>query len=198
MALMGNMREGPLAAIHGCRYFNPENDPDLAAVDLTWGEIRGPDGFLDRLNGITAGARSAGQIFRLPTEEEWEYACRAGTASRWSFGDDLDGLDAHAWTKRNSGGVVHPVGRKAPNLWGLYDMHGNVGEQCFDAGDPFNLGIVGPQVVRGGSYQSGALQCRSTAKSLLFGVNGARDVGFRVVLSKPLLASREQGNGPGQ
>jgi len=97
--------------------------------------------------------------YRLPTEAEWEVACRAGSTARYPFGDDASQLGRHAWTKSNSEGKVRPVGQKEPNAWGLYDMLGNAWEWCIDgeriytpacAVDP--RGPVGDTaIVRGGS-----------------------------------------------
>ena len=93
-------------------------------------------------------SKKSSQNYRLPTEIEWEYACRAGTTTKWSFGDDEKELGKYAWYRDNSNGKAHIVGGKKPNPWGLFDMHGNVWEFCEDWYDE-DRDI---KVVRGGSW----------------------------------------------
>jgi sulfatase modifying factor 1 len=130
--------------------------------------------------------------YRLPTEAEWEYACRAGTESRWFWGDYASKADTFAWFNANSDGKPHPVGEKAPNPWGLFDMSGNVWEWCWDrwqghyllAGrrNPHGplLG-VGRRVLRGGSFVLQPRYLRSAARLWDLPEGRLALIGFRCV-----------------
>lgn len=96
----------------------------LPVEQVSWDDIQR---FIDKLNNQEPGSR-----YRLPTEAEWEYACRAGTSGAYSFGDDVDKASDYAWFDANSGSKTHPVGQKEPNPWGVHDMHGNVWEWVQD------------------------------------------------------------------
>jgi formylglycine-generating enzyme required for sulfatase activity len=134
------------------------------------------------------------KTLRLPTEAEWEYACRAGSKTRFFFGESDDALDEHAWHSGNSAGITHPVGQKKPNAWGLYDMAGNMWEWCQDfygdyasgaATDPAGPDSGTHRVLRGGAWHFKPIYCRSAVRSFSTSDNHTFDFGFRVAASVP-------------
>ena len=142
---------------------------------------------------------AAGRVYRLPTEAEWEYACRAGTTTAYSFGNQENDLVSYGWFKGNANGTTHPVGQGKPNAFGLYDLHGNVWEWCQDRYGTYPSGPAsdeaGPRsgsyrVRRGGSWINGTGRLRSAYRR-----NFAPDVcnfelGFRVALSVPVVGGK--------
>ncbi len=152
-------------------------------------------------------SQRTGKTVRLPTEAEWEYACRAGSTTKWCFGSDATGLGGYAWYARNSGGhrthaavkgrQTHAVGRKKPNAWGLHDMHGNVWEWVADwygadyyakspRDDPTGPEGGTRRVLRGGGLPSSPLFCRSALRLSYLPPTGRHFfVGFRVAVAAP-------------
>ncbi len=204
-----NLVEGPQTKVTLTKDFF------LGATDVTQGQYeavmgQNPSGFKDAgkdapvenvswddamafCQKLTAQERAAGRlpegyVFTLPTEAQWEYACRAGTTGPFA-GD----LDAMAWYAKNSGGTTHPVGLKKPNAWGLYDMEGNVMQWCYDwYAVKYHGGEVadpkGPvegfyRDARGGRWNDPAAMCRSAARSGASEGRVDHVIGFRVALS---------------
>ena len=204
LSLMGS----PGSFFYGDQTGNPNVSAELArdyGIDLTrpvdspeWADA------VEYCRRLTERERMAGRIpaqcaFRLPTEAEWEYACRGWNSTRFSFGDDpgYTNLTDYAWYEVNSDLMTHPVDQKRPNPWGLHDMHGNVSEWCSDwygfypggtatdpQGPPVETSWWG-HVIRGGNWLFAATSCRSAARwhwgpelGEFLGLHG-----FRVVLA---------------
>jgi formylglycine-generating enzyme required for sulfatase activity len=134
------------------------------------------------------------QTVKLPSEAQWEYACRAGSIGKYCFGDNVNQLENYAWYDKNSGNKTHLVGEKAANSWGLHDMHGNIWEWCEDIWhENYNSaptdgtawlkdGEQNRRSLRGGSYINLVIGCRSALRSR-GNVDGRNlSIGFRVVV----------------
>jgi formylglycine-generating enzyme required for sulfatase activity len=167
---------------------NPSNftGPNNPVEQVSWNDCQQ---FLDKLT--KRQGNQAGR-FQLPTEAQWEYACRAGSTTRYYFGDSESGLDEYAWYAANSGKKTHAVGEKRPNAWGLYDMHGNVWEWCQDCEEAYPVNVltddptavprVSLNVIRGGSWRIPGRDCRSAVRSGNLRGDRLSDVGFRASL----------------
>jgi formylglycine-generating enzyme required for sulfatase activity len=166
----------------------PKNPVD----SVGWGDC---EVLLKKLDEKCGGS---GARFSLPTEAQWEYACRAGSTTKYCYGDDEARLAEYAWFSDNSEGTTHPVGEKKPNAWGLYDVHGNVFEWCADwygsdyyrsspASDPTGPSSGSLHLNRGGCWESYAGACRLGYRN----TNSPRPdyfIGLRVMC---VLASRQ-------
>ncbi len=163
--------------------------PTLPVDRVAWSEAME---FCRRLTQ-TLGKKLGGRVYRLPTEAEWEYACRAGSATRYYFGDNDATLAEFAWFLHNTRGRLQPVGGTKPNPWGLYDMHGNAMEWVLDwadydyysvspVDDPVGSPTGATRVGRGGSCNSSSMDCRSAARNLEMPQYPQSYIGFRVVI----------------
>ena len=161
---------------------------DLPVENVSWHDAVE---FCKKLSDLPE-EKKAGRVYRLPTEAQWEYACRAGSKTTYSFDDEEGLLPEYGWFNRNSSNRTHTVGLLEPNAWGLYDMHGNVWEWCSDWYDEYPKGAVsdptGPKqgsirVYRGGCWYFGAAICRSAIRYGNSPVDRVISIGFRLALS---------------
>jgi formylglycine-generating enzyme required for sulfatase activity len=186
--------QGEYLAVIGSNPSNFPGDTNRPVDSVSWFNATNYSGQLTQRERA-AGRIATNSVYRLPTEAEWEYACRAWTSTRFSYGDDpgYTNLINYGWYTNNSSGMTHPVGQKLPNPWGLYDMHGNISGWCQDWYGPYPGGIAidpqGPATGsdrvggRGGLWLRPGNLCRSARRAGLppdFMLDGA---GFRVVLA---------------
>jgi formylglycine-generating enzyme required for sulfatase activity len=174
--------QGEWTAVMGSNPSHFKGDDRLPVETVSWDDCQE---FIAKLN-----ARKDGYAYRLPSEAEWEYACRAGTT-----GEYAGELNEMAWYGQNSDSKTHRVGEKNANAWGLHDMHGNVWEWCQDewhenyAGAPTDgrawvTGSDNYRVLRGGSWNDLAYDCRSAYRIYLTPVDRGNDDGFRLVAAR--------------
>ena len=184
--------QGQWEAVMGTRPWSGQkyvqDHPSHPAVYISWNDVQE---FIGRLNASVGDS-----LYRLPSEAEWEYACRAGSKTRWSFGDDEQQLTHYAWYSENAADVdeyyAHAVGTKRPNPWGLHDMHGNVWEWVQDGYDEDyykrspRVDPPGPtassnRIVRGGSFARDAQRIRGTFRGRALPSYRNVDTGVRLL-----------------
>jgi serine/threonine protein kinase/formylglycine-generating enzyme required for sulfatase activity len=156
-----------------------KNHPDYPMDSVSWQSLAGPNGFLAKVNATLALRHGGVLVAELPTEDEWEFACRAGTQTAFNSGRNITNiesdpeLDSLANYNRTANGSPMPVGSFRPNAFGLYDMHGNLSEWC------------SARILRGGSWQSKAADCRSAYRQQLSGeppTDSLNKIGFRLAI----------------
>ncbi len=162
-------------------------DRNLPVEQISWTDAQE---FIKRLNALEGE-----EVYRLPTEAEWEYICLAGATNVYGFCNDEEGLGDYAWYAPNSQGRTHPVGQLKPNPWGLYDTHGNVWEWCQDWHGVYPAGAVTTpegkftvqfRILRGGAYDSPDGDCRSHTRRSYSSANArVRSIGFRLAGTIP-------------
>jgi formylglycine-generating enzyme required for sulfatase activity len=191
--------------------FGEAGPPRLPVERVTWDDAAA---FCNALSALP-GERLAGRRYRLPTEAEWEYACRAGTRTAFSWGPSAFDIRTFAWGFDNSARTTHAIGLKKPNKWGLYDMHGNVAEWCHDwyqadyyqncpPADPQGPALAQKKVVRGGAFTTDELNrppsqlLRCAQRFDVFPATRSEAIGFRVACDLVEPATLEQLRGEGQ
>ena len=163
-----------------------QGDDTSPVENISWNDAKD---FCEKLSQIIE------KTVQLPTESQWEYACRAGGNGKYGFGYSASQLGKYAWTDNNSEGKTHPVGQKSANKWGLHDMHGNVWEWCEDVWhDNYNGapndgsawvsgGEESQRILRGGSWNISISLCRSANRGRSIAIKSGKNVGFRVIIA---------------
>jgi len=187
--------QGEYAAVMGKNPSHFQGDTNRPVEKLSWFDA------VAYCEKLTKQEQQVGHLppnyeYRLPSEAEWEYACRAGTTNLFSFGDTVTEADQYAWTMENSEVTTHRIGQKRPNPWGLYDMHGNVWEWCSDWFAPYPaMALTNPagptnskfKVFRGGGWNQAIEFARSRNRFMMSPSNGIHFVGFRIALGQIFL-----------
>jgi formylglycine-generating enzyme required for sulfatase activity len=163
---------------------------DFPNHPMEWIDFSNAQNFCQKLGAFT------GKDYQLPSEAQWEYACRAGTQSRFYWGNNAEEIGNHAWFVDNSGNISHQVGQKIPNAWGLYDVSGNIWEWCSDVQHKNHDGSPTDRIswddnpenskhsfCRGGSWDNHPPDCRSSRRIALNKDFVGPNVGVRVVYS---------------
>jgi hypothetical protein len=171
-------------------YFSSCGD-ECPVEQVSWNDVQE---FINKLNQLEGN-----NIYRLPTEAEWEYACRAGSTTAFSFGADETMLDNYAWYSNNSGSQTHQVGQKLPNAWGLYDIHGNVYEWVQDwyesayppgpVTDPTGPPSGSRKTLRGGSWYDIPIGLRCANRGIDYPSSRRYNIGFRLVKNDDCIGS---------
>ncbi|HEV3028121.1 MAG TPA: SUMF1/EgtB/PvdO family nonheme iron enzyme [Planctomycetota bacterium] len=170
------------AAVMGTKPWMSQSVPILPVEGVSWDDTQK---FFEKLNPLIR-EQIAGRKASLPTEAEWEYACRAGTQTRWSFGNDEAQFDQYGWSSKSGVRGPQAVGQKPANAWGFFDMHGNLAEWC---SDPYGIvdekaaaDSVQLRCVRGGSWNDRPASCRSSSRGKEQSTVSNLFIGFRMVL----------------
>ncbi len=184
-------------AVMGKNPAHNDDDESFPVEDLSWNDAVKFCNKLSELMGLVPCYDERKDTchldrngFRLPTEAEWEYACRAGSTTLYHSGDNETELDAAAWYRENSDGKSHQPGQKEANAWGIFDMHGNVAEWCTDAfgrydeeasDNPLGEDNDDYRICRGGSFSSKSEDCRTTNRHYYPPRTKDKSIGFRIV-----------------
>jgi formylglycine-generating enzyme required for sulfatase activity len=191
------INQGQYKAIMGVNPSGFKGDDNLPVEQVSWfdaikfcnavSDSGGLNRCYDETTGVCDFTKNG---IRLPTEAEWEFACRAGTITKYYSGDSVANLNTSGWYLDNSGNKTHPVAKRSPNAWGLYDMNGNVWEWCNDWAGTYSSASVtnptGPQggnlhVIRGGGWNSPDFSSTSAYRNYAGAANTLNFIGFRVV-----------------